>query len=80
MLNKENLYYKENEDWAAEFQNGYLFLANKKTNDDCIICLRNFCGQSITLGQFNRACKSHSFYKACQTFWKLRANKDEDEQ
>jgi len=73
MLNKKNMYYLESARWIAEYVEGFIFLANKETKQSGVTRLLNDRGQSISLGQFNSGCKSHSFDKACETFWKLRA-------
>jgi len=76
MLDKGNMYYLENDQWIAEYVGGFIFLANKETKQSGVTRILNGRGQSISLDQFNDGCRSHSFDKACEVFWKLRAREE----
>ena len=66
-------YKKESETHVAEYLGGFLFITERATGKDYMVRLTNRRGNCITRGQFDSACASHSFDRACETFKKLAA-------
>jgi hypothetical protein len=63
----------EADGWEADWWAGHLVITSP--DGDCAnVALRDTAtGRDITLSQFRASVKTHGVRKACEVFWKLRA-------
>ena len=65
------MYSKTSSVYDADYLGGIMVITKNETGEMRKVSLRNAKGHNITLSQFRSSVKSHSFNRACETFFKL---------
>lgn len=60
--------------WEADYWAPYLVLTNPQGEVASVILQDATTRRSITLQQFRSSVANHGVTRACEVFWKLRAN------
>lgn len=68
-----SIFWKEGE-WEADWFSPYLVLTTPNGESGTVVIQDAKTRRNVTLGQFRDAARTHGMIRACEVFWKLRAN------